>query len=150
MSNSHFQAYFHGLCCGVGLIKLLPCQLLPFSTLRELRNRLQDCNFFGLLRNWKKFSCIHFPRYQKILDGLLLGFCTAHMMLVKVQNNCVVLMFWKNTSMYRESSPYADFITAIFITAIFQNFKEKFCLCGLGTIFFITANFGLFGVQKFL
>ena len=47
MSNSHFQAYFHGLCWGVGLIKLLPCQLLPFSTLSELRNMLQDCIFLA-------------------------------------------------------------------------------------------------------
>ena len=37
---------------------------------------------------------------------------------------------------YREFSPNANFITAIFVTAVFQNFPEKFALCEfLGYLF---------------
>ena len=46
--------------------------------------------------------------------------------------------------MYRESSPYANFITVNFITAIFQNFPEIIGLAWyLGANYFITAIFWL-------
>ena len=42
---------------------------------------------------------------------------------------------------YRELSPYANFISANFNTAISQNFPKIFGLCVLRAIYFITAIF---------
>ena len=44
---------------------------------------------------------------------------------------------------YRGSLPYANFITANFITAIFQNFPDILGLCVLGVDSFITLAFFL-------
>ena len=46
-------------------------------------------------------------------------------------------------SKYREFSPNANFITAVFVTAVFQNFPDKFGLCLFGANYFIYAVFGL-------
>ena len=43
--------------------------------------------------------------------------------------------------MYRGSSPYANYISVNFITAIFKNFTNIFGLCGLRPIYFITSIF---------
>ena len=59
------------------------------------------------------------------------------------------LWFWcKNSNicireetLYREFSPYANFISANFITAIFQNFPKIFGLCVFRAIYFINAIF---------
>ena len=48
---------------------------------------------------------------------------------------------------YREFSPNANFITADFVTAVFQNFPQIFALCEFWAIHFISAVFrakGLF------
>ena len=44
-------------------------------------------------------------------------------------------------TIYRGSSPYSNFISANFITMIFQNFPKIFGLCVFRAIYFITAIF---------
>ena len=41
-------------------------------------------------------------------------------------------------------SPYANFISANFITAIFENIPYIFALCEFWAIYFISAIFGYF------
>ena len=44
---------------------------------------------------------------------------------------------------YRGFSSYANFISANFITAVYQNFPKIFALCVFSAIHFITAIFML-------
>ena len=82
---------------------------------------------FGLIGNTLAIVVLSRPSMKSPINVILIG---------NIQKNL------KNSLcnyIYREFSPYANFITANFITAVFQNYYENLANAILWAIYFVTA-----------
>ena len=134
------------------------CQMLPHSRRwivvgKKIKacvsKELFCCQQYAFL---SKGSIFKDARYTNdLISFIFLFFIGSDTWSHKCQTaSCIIVYTWKlgyyiifvfTELLYREFSPYANFITANFITAVFQNFPKIFALCVFRAIYFITAIF---------
>ena len=112
--TKHGQASFSAWAISADTHQLPEARVIRLPAPETFSN-WSSVNFSYAWQHWI-FSSLYIIRWHLLYDN---DFC---------------IMTYQD--MYRESSPYKNFITANFITAIFQNFPEKFCWCIFWAILF--------------
>ena len=140
ISNTWFKHKAHtstgrfSHCIIVGVPKLFSLDKIGIPSLKSIWVPKLFSHYFGKRSAWSLLYFLNHAYFDIWPRKIILG-------------NLLLLYFWIFSNShwtkwsYRGFSPYGNFITANFITAIFQNFPKIFGLCLFRADFFINAIF---------